>query len=558
MSETTSRLYLVTPPVSVAADALPAIAAALGAGDVACLLLRLAPGAERDLKAICKAIAPVVQDAGTALLVEDPRLAAHVGADGAHVAGAGADLKAALDSLKPDRIVGAGRLASRDDAMSAGEAGVDYLMFGDEESATDVVEDGRLVGRDLQRALRRLRRDLGRNPTDRGGRGGVRGTRPRRVRRSARARGRREGRARGAGRERAGRRLGMNRSAGRRLRAIALIATCTAASGSGFAAAQSPSLSADRATPAVPMPAPASPGGFLPSPTGPGLQPAGTAPGVDARMAAFGAFQRGYFATALAEATAWLETNATDGAAMTLIGELYSEGLAVKTDAAEADRWFKLASDRGNREGSFAYALALLRGTGVQKDVPAAIPYLERAAAQGHPGALYNLGVMVLQGDPKTRDDAKAAALFQRSAEGGDLDATYALGNMVKAGDGVPRDYARAADLFKSAADRGDPAAQVDYAIMAFNGEGIPKDEAEAARYFKMAAFGGNPVAANRLARLYAAGRGVDKNAIEAARWHLLARAAGVGDVWLDGVLTSLTPADRAKVESELRRTLAN
>ena len=140
MSEPTTRLYLVTPPVSVAADALRMIVAALGAGDVACLLLRLAPAAERDRKAIVKAIAPAVQDAGTALLVEDPRLAAHVGADGAHVAGAEADLAAALDSLKPDRIVGVGGLASRDDAMLAGESGADYLMFGDETGSTDVVE----------------------------------------------------------------------------------------------------------------------------------------------------------------------------------------------------------------------------------------------------------------------------------------------------------------------------------------------------------------------------------------------------------------------------------
>ena len=132
MSEPRTRLYLVTAPLAApAGTAGAAIAAALGAADVACLLLRMAPAAERDRKDLVKAIAPGVQERGTALLVEDPRLAAHTGADGVHAAGAGDAFAAALDSLKPERIVGAGSLVSRDDAMRAGEAGADYVMFGD-------------------------------------------------------------------------------------------------------------------------------------------------------------------------------------------------------------------------------------------------------------------------------------------------------------------------------------------------------------------------------------------------------------------------------------------
>ena len=129
---TRAGLYLVTAPLAApAGDAGAAIAAALGAADIACLLLRMAPAAERDRKDLVRAIAPSVQERGTALLVEDPRLAAHTGADGVHAAGAGDAFAAALDSLKPERIVGAGSLVSRDDAMRAGEAGADYVMFGD-------------------------------------------------------------------------------------------------------------------------------------------------------------------------------------------------------------------------------------------------------------------------------------------------------------------------------------------------------------------------------------------------------------------------------------------
>ena len=137
MSEPRTRLFLVTAPLSSAAEASAGITAALAAGDVACLLLRLAPAAERDQKAIVKDLAPSVQEGGTALLIEDPRLVAHTGADGVHAAGAEEPLAAALDAMKPERIAGVGLLASRDDAMRAGEAGVDYVMFGDAGFAAD-------------------------------------------------------------------------------------------------------------------------------------------------------------------------------------------------------------------------------------------------------------------------------------------------------------------------------------------------------------------------------------------------------------------------------------
>ena len=44
--------------------------------------------------------------------------------------GPGSGLEEAIGALRPERIVGAGGLSGRDAAMMAGEAGVDYLMFG--------------------------------------------------------------------------------------------------------------------------------------------------------------------------------------------------------------------------------------------------------------------------------------------------------------------------------------------------------------------------------------------------------------------------------------------
>ena len=125
------RLYLITPPLGDPAAFAPALDAALDTGDVAAVLLRLEAADERTVTNRIKAVAAVVQRRDVALILDGhPQLAARAGADGAHLTGIAA-LEAALATLKPDRIAGAGGLRSRDDAMLAAEAGADYVMFGE-------------------------------------------------------------------------------------------------------------------------------------------------------------------------------------------------------------------------------------------------------------------------------------------------------------------------------------------------------------------------------------------------------------------------------------------
>jgi len=99
------------------------------------VLLRLPAADERTLINRIRELAPLVQERGAALLVEGrPDLVARAGADGAHVTGIAA-VQEAVGALKPDRIVGTGGLVSRHDAMIAAEAGTDYVMFGEPDSA---------------------------------------------------------------------------------------------------------------------------------------------------------------------------------------------------------------------------------------------------------------------------------------------------------------------------------------------------------------------------------------------------------------------------------------
>jgi thiamine-phosphate pyrophosphorylase len=128
------RLYLVTPPVADASAISPQLASGLEAGDIAAVLLRFVEVDERTLINCAKALATPVQGKGCALLLESrPGLVARAGADGAHLTGVQAFTEA-IDQLKPERIAGAGGLATRHDAMLAAERGADYVMFGEPDA----------------------------------------------------------------------------------------------------------------------------------------------------------------------------------------------------------------------------------------------------------------------------------------------------------------------------------------------------------------------------------------------------------------------------------------
>ena len=117
------RLYLVTPPVGPVERFAGALRAAVGATDVAAVLLKLEPAGERELTNRVKTLAGLVQPTGAALLLDGHvEIAGRAGADGAHLTGIEA-FTAAVDGLKP---------AIR--AMVAGERGADYVMFGELEA----------------------------------------------------------------------------------------------------------------------------------------------------------------------------------------------------------------------------------------------------------------------------------------------------------------------------------------------------------------------------------------------------------------------------------------
>lgn len=131
---TQARLYLITPVLADIDTFRPVLIEALAAADVAAVLARLAEADERTLINRAKMLAAPVQERGAALVLERrPEIVARCGADGAHLVGVEA-FTAATAMLKPERIAGCGGLATRHDAMLAGERGADYVLFGEPDA----------------------------------------------------------------------------------------------------------------------------------------------------------------------------------------------------------------------------------------------------------------------------------------------------------------------------------------------------------------------------------------------------------------------------------------
>ncbi len=127
----TAQIFLIAAPDFDAAECVAKLNEALAAAPVAAMLLPRGTRSEGAYKTLVKGVVGKAQAAGVAVLIEgEPGLVRMLGADGLHVEGDVSDVKAATAALKPDYIVGAGKIESRHDAMSKAELEPDYIFFG--------------------------------------------------------------------------------------------------------------------------------------------------------------------------------------------------------------------------------------------------------------------------------------------------------------------------------------------------------------------------------------------------------------------------------------------
>lgn len=254
--------------------------------------------------------------------------------------------------------------------------------------------------------------------------------------------------------------------------------------------------------------------------------------------AAYGAYQRGYYLTALELATPLaLDGNA---AAQTLVAEIYSRGLGVPRDVAKAVEWYEKAAAQKVPEAIFQLAMILLDGGEQFGDPDRAYELMREAADAGNRMAQFNYAQMVIEREPSRM--ARAVEYYERAAKQGLADAQYAMAQVYEFGVGGRKpDPAEARRWLEEAAQQNFETAQIELATKLIEGVGGERDLEAGFGWMMRAASAGNPAAQNRLAKLYRGGLGVEPDSIEAAAWYLRARRAGLVDDVMEDHLAGLT-----------------
>lgn len=123
-------VYLVTPDEADTARLRERLAPALAAGPALLQYRNKAAGAALRREQVAMLL-PLCRAAGVPLLVNDDwRLAAELGADGAHLGEDDGDIAQARAALGPDAVLGASCYNSLEAARRAAAAGASYLAFG--------------------------------------------------------------------------------------------------------------------------------------------------------------------------------------------------------------------------------------------------------------------------------------------------------------------------------------------------------------------------------------------------------------------------------------------
>jgi len=125
------RLYLITPPKIDRVVFRDDLAAALDAGDVAAIQLRLKNVSDDEIKRAVDILLPVADARGVTFIMNDrPDLATETGCGGVHIGQEDVKYDAARAAVGDNRVVGVTCHDSKHLAMVAGEKKADYVAFG--------------------------------------------------------------------------------------------------------------------------------------------------------------------------------------------------------------------------------------------------------------------------------------------------------------------------------------------------------------------------------------------------------------------------------------------
>ncbi|MBN9033101.1 MAG: enhanced entry protein [Rhizobiales bacterium 63-7] len=261
---------------------------------------------------------------------------------------------------------------------------------------------------------------------------------------------------------------------------------------------------------------------------------------------AYGAFQRGYYMTAMDKALPRAQLG--DPAAQTLLGEILSQGLGVKKDTKAAAFWYGQAAQNGDAAAMFRYALILMEGRDAPRDRKKADELMKKAADAGNPSAQFNHAQVLVADNPGEKGLKLALPYYEKAAAQGIADAQYAVSQLYMTLPDVSEDKRKQArEWLIRAARAGFDTAQLDMGIWLVNGIGGDRDYNDGFNWLQVAAKRGNVVAQNKLAHLYINAIGTKPDPIEAAKWYVLSRRAGLSDPKLEDFYLGMSEEQQKK-----------
>jgi hypothetical protein len=131
---------------------------------------------------------------------------------------------------------------------------------------------------------------------------------------------------------------------------------------------------------------------------------------------------------------------------------MYSHGLGVTQDHAEAMKWYRKSADQGLAIAQNDLGAMYTHGHGVPQNHAEAIGWYRKAAEQGLAAAQTNIGTAYMLGSGVTQDDRRAVWWFRKAAEQGHVIAQASLGHAYAQGLGVTQDYAESLNLLSGPA----------------------------------------------------------------------------------------------------------
>jgi TPR repeat protein len=201
-------------------------------------------------------------------------------------------------------------------------------------------------------------------------------------------------------------------------------------------------------------------------------------------------------------ARAWLEKAAASGdpQALYTLGRAMDEGSEqVAPDPVRAADLYRRAAEKGHVRAGLRYGLALSEGVGVKRDVANAQKWLVQARDNGVPEAALAMGDLAAR-TPASRDKAAnertvqtAIGWYALAAQDGVPSAQFKLANAYFSGVGVARDPMQAMLWYSRAAQQGLPQAQHALGIMLMGGVNGAPDPVEGYKWLLLAEKAGHP-----------------------------------------------------------------